>query len=113
MRDGESFVNRDSVCDSVARVDNGSCCAPSCEQTHNGLVSEVQLRHLVLFEKSLNEFFTNLVIVVWGLSDKEFVVLGCSSQVIVVQMRKDLTNSVHVFDKALFYGMFNGKDVLL
>ena len=63
--------------------------------------------------QSLYELFTNLVVVVWGLSDKEFVVLGCASQVIVVKMRKDFANSIHVFDEALFDGMFNSEDVLL
>jgi hypothetical protein len=50
MRDRESLINGNGMSDSVTRVDNGSCGAPGSEQTHNGLVSEIQLGHLVLFE---------------------------------------------------------------
>ena len=63
--------------------------------------------------QSFDELFTDLGIVVWRLSDQQFVVLRCSSKIIVVKMVEDLKNAVHVLDDSLLDGMLNCKHTLL
>ena len=88
--DGIALVDRHSVRDALARIDDGASCAPSCKQAEHCCISEVELLHLEFVEHELDKLLPDLLWIVGWLCEHELVLLGINRHFLVKQVADDL-----------------------
>jgi len=88
--------------DAFAGVEDCSGCPPRSKETENGLVAQIQLGHLEVFEHAFDEVLSLRLGVVGGLGQQDLVLLGGDSQLLVEELVLEyFLEHVDVFDDSV------------
>lgn len=110
---GETFVNGDSVGDTVTRVKNDTGGSAGSVKRENGLDRDVEGRGIESLEHDLGHLLSVLLGVKRSLSEEDGVLLRSDTELIVEGMVPDLLHVVPVCDDTVLNGVLQGKNTSL
>lgn len=110
---GETFVDGDSVGDTVTRVKNDTGGSTGSVKRENGLDRDVESRGIEGLEHDLGHLLSVLLGVKGSLGKKNGVLLRSDTELIVEGMVPDLLHVVPVCDDTVFNGVLQGKNTSL
>lgn len=107
---GETFVDGDSVGDTVTRVKNDTGGSAGSVKRENGLDRDVEGRGIESLEHDLGHLLSVLLGVKGSLSEENGVLLRSDTELIVEGMVPDLLHVVPVCDDTMLNGVLQGKN---
>jgi len=113
VRQRETLVNRDSVGNTVTRVQDDTGGSAGSVQGEDGLDRDVEGRGVEGLEHDLGHLLSVLLRVERGLGQKDRVLLRGDSELVVEGVVPDLLHVVPVGDDTVLDGVLKGKDTTL
>ena len=111
--ESETFVDGDSVCNTITRIENDTGRSSRCVQRKHGLDSNVKGGGVERFEHDLGHLFTVSLGVKRGLSQEDRVLLRSNTEFIVEGVMPDLLHVVPVGNDTVLDGVLQSEDTTL
>lgn len=102
-----TFINWHGVCDSLTAVQDGTCSLTVSEQGKHCLIAEVELWDIELIKHEIDQLFSNLWVIVWWLSDDDFVLFESALHDIVHKVKENLLHLSNVLNSATDNGVLD------
>jgi len=83
------------------------------EERKHGLITQVELGHVELIKHKGDKFFSNLGVVVWWLSNDNFVLFKGALHDIVHEMEENLLHFLYVLNSARLNRALDSQELLL
>lgn len=109
----ETFVNGDSVGDTITRVENDTGCTTRSVERENGLDSDIESRSVKCLEHDLSHLLAIGLGVERGLREQDGMLFWCDTELIVKSMMPDLFHIVPVGDDTVLNRILECQDTTL
>jgi hypothetical protein len=113
VRKRETFVDGDNVSNSVTRVKNDTSGTTGSVEGKDGLDGNVEGGGVEGLENDLSHLLSVGFGVDWGLSEKNWVLLGCNTELVVESVMPDLLHIIPVGDDTVLNWISQGENTTL
>merc|ERR1712026_443261 len=110
MRQAVTFIDRDSVGNTISRVKNDTGGSSGSVQRKDGLDGNVHRWSVEGFEHDLAHLFSVGLRVHWGFSEKDVVLFRSNSKFVVEGVVPDLLHIIPVGHNSVLNGVLQGKN---
>merc|ERR1712077_182885 len=113
MGEGITFIDGDTVGDTITRVHDNTSGTSRSIKGEDSLDSNIHSGHVEGLEHDLGHLFTVSLWVEWGFGQKYGLFFWCNAEFVVKGVMPDLFHVIPVGDDSVFNWVFEGKDTSL